>query len=212
MCATLLESIPTDILDRVRAFSVSQISDALGFSLQVETTVQPVDPNFRVCGKAVTVLCEPDDNLAVLYALEASQKGDVLVVSASHGRRAVWGEILSLAAQCRGLVGTIVDGAVRDVLEIKTLGYPVFASSVNACRARKERAGKHNIPVQCGSILVQPGAVVVGDANGIVALPRSALNAVIEKTEELSRRETEIKEQLLHGLSIVDILKLPRSP
>jgi 4-hydroxy-4-methyl-2-oxoglutarate aldolase len=207
----VVEHTQTEILERLGGFSVSQISDALGFSHLVEAGFRPLDPMFRICGRALTVLCEPDDNLAVLHALDEAQKGDALVISCSaQGGTAVWGELLSLAAQSRGLAGTIVDGAVRDVLEIKAMGYPVFSRYTNARRARKEKSGEHNIPVRCGSIVVRPGEIVFADANGILAVPASSIQGVFVKVAEISRKESDIKQQLLHGVRIVDILKLER--
>lgn len=207
----MVEHTQAEILEKLGGFSVSQISDALGFSHPVAAGFRPLDPMFRVCGKALTVLCEPDDNLAVLLALDKAQKGDVLVISCStQGGTAVWGELLSLAAQSRGLAGTIVDGAVRDILEIKAMGYPVFSRDTNARKARKEKPGEHNVPVRCGSIVVRPGEIVFADANGILAVSASSIQDVLVKVAEVSRRESDIKQQLLHGVGIVDILKLER--
>jgi 4-hydroxy-4-methyl-2-oxoglutarate aldolase len=201
----------TEILERLGSFSVSQISDTLGFSHPVETGIRPPDPMFRICGRALTVLCERDDNLAVLHALDEAQKGDVLVIKCpAQGDTAVWGELLSFAAQSRGLAGTIVDGAVRDVVGIRALGYPVFSRYTNARRARKEKRGEQNIPIQCGSIVVRPGEIVLADADGILAIPASAIQDLLVKVAELSRKESDIKQQLLDGVAIVDILNLKR--
>jgi 4-hydroxy-4-methyl-2-oxoglutarate aldolase len=201
----------TEILERLGSFSVSQISDALGFSHPVETSIRPADLMFRICGRALTVLCELDDNLAVLHALDEAQKGDVLVISCSaEGGTAVWGELLSLAAQSRGLAGTIVDGAVRDILEIRAMGYPVFSRHTNARRARKEKFGAHNIPVRCGTIVVRPGDIICADANGILAVPTSTIQDILAKVAELARKESDIKQQLSDGVAIVDILNLVR--
>jgi 4-hydroxy-4-methyl-2-oxoglutarate aldolase len=206
-----VECTQSEFLRSFDGFSVSQISDALGFSHPVETGFRPLDPTFRICGRAQTVLCEPDDNLAVLHALDQAQKGDALVISCSAlGGAAVWGELLSLAAQWRGLAGTIVDGAVRDVLEIKAMAYPVFSRYVDARRAHKEKPGEHNIPVRCGSVVVRPGQIVFADANGILAIPASSLEGVLMKATEVAQKESDIKQQLLRGVSIVDILKLER--
>lgn len=199
----------TQMLQGLGAFSVSQISDVLGFSHPVETGLHPLDPLSKICGKARTVLCEPDDNLAILHALDEAEEGDVLVISCSSpGGAAVWGEVLSFAAQCRGVAGTIVDGAVRDVLEVNAMGYPVFARCLNARRARKEKAGERNIPVRCGSIVVRPGEIVLADTNGIVSVEEATIPLIMEKVAEVSRKEAEIKEQLSRGLSILDILKV----
>src|ERR1700740_1843447 len=107
-----MKSGQTELLLRLREFSVSKISDALGSSYPVASGIRPIDPGIRICGIARTALCEPDDNLAVLHALEEAQKGDVLVISCSPSdNTAVWGELLSLEALSKGLAGTIVDGA-----------------------------------------------------------------------------------------------------
>jgi 4-hydroxy-4-methyl-2-oxoglutarate aldolase len=203
----LLPSIPNEVLKRIAGFSVSQICDSLGSS-QVETSIRPIDEKFKMCGRAVTVICVPDDNLAVLHALETSREGDVLVISTSGGDTAVWGEILSVAAQVRGVAGTVVDGAVRDVVEIRAMGYPVFARSINARRAQKERPGTRNVPLQCGSILVHPGDILLGDANGILAVPAPRVEGLIPRVEEISVKESQIKDQLLRGRSLADILRL----
>jgi 4-hydroxy-4-methyl-2-oxoglutarate aldolase len=207
------EDLETDILVKLGAFSVSQVSDALGFSHPVEVLVPPLDPMFRVCGRAVTVQCEPDDNLGVLHALDHAQKGDILVIACSGGSgAAVWGELLSVAAQYRGLAGTIVDGSVRDAGEIKAMGYPVFSRYTNGRRALKEKPGVHNIPVRCGSIVIQPGEIVFADANGILAISPTVLREVLLMVAAIARKESEIKQQLLTGIGIVDILKLQRLP
>jgi 4-hydroxy-4-methyl-2-oxoglutarate aldolase len=200
-----------DILEKLGTFSVSQISDALGFSHPLEAAIKPLDPGFTMCGRAVTVQCEPDDNLGVLHALDHACKGNVLVISCFQGSSAaVWGELLSTAALYRGLAGTVVDGAVRDVREIKEMGYPVFSRCTNGRRARKEKRGVHNIPVRCGSIIVQPGEIVFADANGILTVPATAIEEILVKVASIAHKESEIKEQLLSGVDILDILKLER--
>ena len=205
------ENTETEILEKLGAFSVSQISDALGFLHPVEGALKPLDPMFQMWGRAVTVQCEPDDNLGVLHALGDAQKGDVLVISCSAtSGTAVWGEVLSIAAQSRGLAGTIVDGAVRDVREIKAMGYPVFSRSTNGRRARKEKPGVHHIPIRCGSIVIQPDEIVFADANGILAVPATAIPEVLVKVASIAHKESEIKQQLLNGIGIIDILKLER--
>jgi 4-hydroxy-4-methyl-2-oxoglutarate aldolase len=204
-----MKSTESELLEQLGGFDVSQISDALGSSHPVESGIRPIDPMFRICGKARTALCEPDDNLAVLHALEEAQKRDVLVVSCSpHDNSAVWGGLLSLVAVSKGLAGTIVDGAVRDISEFAAIGYPVFSRCTNARRAQKVRPGEHNVPVRCGSIVIRPGDVVVADCNGIVAISSSEVESVLRKVLEVSRAESDIKEQISRGLGILKILGL----
>ena len=202
-----MKSNESELLERLRGFSVSQISDALGPLHPVESRIRPVDPMFRICGNARTALCDPDDNLAVLHALAEAQKGDVLVISCSpHDNSAVWGELLSLEALSKGLAGTIVDGAVRDVSEFAAIGYPVFSRSNHARRARKDGHGEHNVPVRCGSIVIRPGDVVVADIDGILAISASEVEGILRKVMEVFNKESDIKEQISRGVGIVEIL------
>ena len=202
-----MKSNESELLERLRGFSVSQISDALGPLHPVESRIRPVDPMFRICGSARTALCEPDDNLAVLHALAEAQKGEVLVISCSpRDNSAVWGELLSLEALSKGLAGTIVDGAVRDVSEFLALGYPVFSRCNHARRARKDRHGEQNVPVRCGSIVIRPGDVVVADIDGILAISASQVEEVLRKVTEVSSKESDIKEQIARGVGILGIL------
>jgi 4-hydroxy-4-methyl-2-oxoglutarate aldolase len=202
-----MKSNESELLERLRGFSVPQISDALGPSHPVESRIRPVDPMFRICGSARTALCEPDDNLAVLHALAEAQKGEVLVISCSpHDNSAVWGELLSLEALSKGLAGTIVDGAVRDVSEFAALGYPVFSRCNHARRARKDRHGEQNVPVRCGSIVIRPGDVVVADVDGILAISASEVEEALRKVTEVASKESDIKEQISRGVGILGIL------
>ena len=202
-----MKGYESQLLEQLRGFSVSQISDALGPLHPVESSIRPVDPMFRICGNARTALCEPDDNLAVLHALEEAQKGDVLVISCSpRDNSAVWGELLSLEALSKGLAGTIVDGAVRDVSEFAAIGYPVFSRCNHARRARKDRHGEQNVPVRCGSIVIRPGDVVVADIDGILAISASEVEGTLRKVMEVSSKESDIKEQISRGVGIVKIL------
>jgi 4-hydroxy-4-methyl-2-oxoglutarate aldolase len=202
-----MKSSESELLEQLRGFNVSQISDALGSSHPVESGIRPIDPMFRICGNARTALCEPDDNLAVLYALEEAQKREVLVISCSpHDNSAVWGGLLSLAALSKGLAGTIVDGAVRDISEFAAIGYPVFSRCTNARRARKVRHGEHNVSVRCGSIVIRPGDVVVADINGILAISASEVEGTLAKVMEVSCNESDIREQISRGLGILKIL------
>jgi 4-hydroxy-4-methyl-2-oxoglutarate aldolase len=147
-----MKSRDSELLEQLRGFNVSQISDALGPWHPVESRIRPIDPMFRICGNARTALCEPDDNLAVLHALEDAQTRDVLVISCSpFDNSAVWGGLLSLVALSKGLAGTIVDGAARDISEFPAIGYPVFSRCITTRRARKVRPSLGNTMFRFGA-------------------------------------------------------------
>lgn len=190
-------------------FTVCQLADALGPSCTVETSILPIDPQFRICGSALTVECSPGDNLTVHHALHIAQPGAVLIVGgAPNSKGALWGELMSISARSKGLAGTIIDGPVRDPLEIRTLGYPVFCRHLNPRRATKEMYGRINVPVRIGALSISPNDLVLADANGIVSIPRARLHEAIELGSEVMQKENEIKGQILAGRTIFDIFKL----
>ena len=197
------------LISELKQFSVCQLIDALGGSCCVETAIIPIDPHYRICGRALTVECSPGDNLTVHHALHLAEPGDVLVVAGSencHG--ALWGELMSFSAQSRGVIGTIVDGPVRDPVEIRTLGYPVFCRSFDPRRANKETYGRLNVAIGIGKLSVSPNDVVIADANGILAIQASRVRDAIRLASQVVQQENTIKGQILSGRTIFDIFDL----
>lgn len=192
----------------LRKFSVCQLTDGLEGSCPVETAIRPIASTFRICGPAFTVECAPGDNLTVHHALHLAEPGDVLIVSGSNCDVALWGELMSLSAQSKGLAGTIIDGAVRDPLEIRTLGYPVFSRNITPSRAAKKSYGRINIPVRLGGLLIGPRDFVLADANGIVCIPRARAQEAIRLASEVLVKENRIKDEILSGRTMFKIFNL----
>lgn len=197
------------IVKELGSLSFCQIADALGPSCPIETGLKPIDPSFRVFGLAMTVSCPPDDNLTLHHALHIAEPGRVLVAHGSGScKAALWGELMSIAALTKGLSGTIIDGAARDVLEIKNTGYPVFSRTITARQASKKNYGSLNTPILCGSIEVSPGDVIIGDVNGIMAVSQTRLEEALRGGVEIAQKELQLKEQIHLGRSIFEILGL----
>lgn len=193
----------------LRKFTVCQLADALGPSYSVETSILPIASRFRICGPALTVECASGDNLTVHHALHLAQPGDVLLVGGSpDSDGALWGELMSISAQAKGLAGTIVDGPVRDPVEIRELGYPVFCRHFNPRRAAKETYGNINIPIQVGTLLIRPGDLVLADANGIASIPSDRAQEAVAQASEVVRKENQVKDEIRLGRTIFDIFNL----
>lgn len=193
----------------LRKFTVCQLADALGPSYSVETSILPIASRFRICGPALTVECASGDNLTVHHALHLAQPGDVLLVGGSpDSDGALWGELMSISAQAKGLAGTIVDGPVRDPVEIRELGYPVFCRHFNPRRAAKETYGNINIPIQVGTLLIRPGDLVLADANGIASIPSDRAQEAVALASEIVRKENQVKDEIRLGRTIFDIFNL----
>lgn len=200
---------PNELLQQLSQISVCQIADARGMSLALDTQIRPLHPSFRICAPAYTVLCPPDDNLTLHHALHLAIPGQVLVVSGSGGEQAaLWGELMSISGQAKRLSGTIIDGPARDPLEIAVLKYPVFARSIRPRRASKEQYGSIGAPVQCGSLVISNGDIVVADCNGIVAFSASILAEVVEQACGVARKEAELKEVFRAGQTYFELAGL----
>ena len=143
------------------------------------------------CGPALTVWTKPGDILYVLKAPDLARPGDVLVVdSGGRADAAVLGDIVSGVLRRAGVVGTLVDGAIRDVDGIDEVGVPTFARDVHPATGSKDGPGAINVTVQIGGVVVRPGDVVRGDASGVVVVAREHLDEVVGLARAVADRET----------------------
>jgi 4-hydroxy-4-methyl-2-oxoglutarate aldolase len=196
-------------IPELRRFSVCHLADALGPSCSVEKSIRPIDPRFRICGPAFTVECPAGDNLTLHHALQIAKPGDVLIASGSRlCDNALWGELMSISAQSKSLAGTIINGAVRDPVEIHELGYPVFCRDFSPRRASKEIYGRINVPLRIGKISVHPDDLVLADANGIICIHPTGAQEVVRLASKVVEKESDIKDQIRLGRSIFEILGL----
>jgi RraA family protein len=145
-----------------------------------------------MAGTAVTARSRGGDNLTYLRALEFCRPGDVLVIDAGGDlANAVVGGILSYYAAHIGVVGVVVDGAVRDVAEIRERDFPIYARGVTHRGPYKDGPGEINVPVSVGGMVVNPGDIVVGDQDGLLAIPQPGVQQLIERA--LAHLEAEAK-------------------
>ncbi|MFQ5997919.1 MAG: RraA family protein [Candidatus Bathyarchaeia archaeon] len=192
--------------------STCNISDALDF-LAIKGAVSGVFPLWPSCpklaGPALTIKLDVrgDRSTAIgtLEAIEQAKKGAVLVID-NGGRTHVnsWGGIASFSAKRGGLAGVVIDGASRDIDEMKRLGFPAYAKGIVQTSVRQRTAfGGFNIPIQCGGVKVAPGDFVMGDENGVVIIPERKTCSVIELAEKFRKIELGIKQEIKRGVSPV---------
>ena len=197
-------------LERFSALSVCNLGDAIGPSAALENSIRPLSSEFRICGTAVTAQCAPDDNLTLHHAMHIAEAGQVLVASdgPEGGHSGLWGELMALCARQRGLAGTVIDGAARDQLDIRQIGYPVFARLINPRKAPKLRYGQVNVPLALGALTVHPGDVICADVDGILVLPPEKVEETLAAAEEVVKKETAIAQQVRAGRSTFEIMEL----
>lgn len=146
-----------------------------------DVTLQNQDLTTKMSGPALTVRTRPGDNLMVHRAIGMIEPGDVLVVDAGGDlTNAIIGEIMVTAAVARGLHGLVVYGAIRDASALRAGHLPVFARGVTHRGPYKDGPGEINVPLSLGGMIINPGDLVVGDADGIVSVPLAAIEEIHE--------------------------------
>lgn len=185
------------------------IGDCMGRCNGMAAEIKPVWPGARIVGPALTVRTFPADNLMIHKAITLAQPGDVLVVNAGGYRDyAVFGDLMGLACSVHRLGGIVVDGAVRDAEGLQELGFPAFSRAVLPTGPFKDSPGSINLPVSCGGVPVQPGDVIVGDADGVMVIPRAEAPEILAKAQAAVAKEEGMRERIRKGEHIYDILKL----
>lgn len=179
------------VVSRFADLSAADVGDVMNTFNVMEAAIGRIAGD-RMVGPAVTVTVRSGDNLLIHKALDTVEPGDVLVVDGRADLvNALIGENLVLWARKRGVVGIVVDGAVRDVDALVAIGLPVFARGVTPAGTFKTGGGEVNVPVCCGRVVVMPGDVVIGDIDGVTVVPARDADAVlagIAAKHEVERR------------------------
>ena len=180
----------------------------LSSSCALDPNIGAAWPGARVAGPAFTVQGAGGDNLALHHAVLAAPAGHVLVVDAGGAPFGHWGEVLTVAAQQRDIAGLIIDGAVRDVNELATLGFPVFSRHTSIRGTRKLFRGALGINIKVGGVTVNTGDLIVGDADGVIAIPRARTAAVLNEADRRVTDESRILEALRSGATTLELYGL----
>jgi 4-hydroxy-4-methyl-2-oxoglutarate aldolase len=199
--------------ERAAKLDTTSISDALDrFGIAGQClNIKPLDRRFRLTGRAFTVLYGPAGSPpgTVGDYIEDVAPGSVVVLDNGGRENAtVWGDILTWVAHRRGVAGTVIDGACRDIHVSLELGYPIFSRS-HSMRTGKDRVQVEamNGPVNIGDARVNPGDLVRGDADGVLVIPRAHEDAVLSAAEEIDAVEQRIRQAVSEGQTLTEARK-----
>lgn len=188
---------PTALIEAFRHVVTPHISDNMGRHIGARGLAR-LNRTGKLVGTALTVKTRPGDNLLIYKAMLQLQPGHVLVIDAEGDtNNAVIGELVKLYADMRGCVGYVVDGAIRDVAAFENT--PLYARAVVHCGPRKDGPGEVNVPVSIGGMIVNPGDIVVGDEDGVVAVPREQAEEVLRLAGLHAEHEQRIMDEIATG-------------
>lgn len=176
-----------------REIPPTTLADVLGRDRVMDIGIRPLwTPVPRVAGPAFTVRCEPGDNLMLHAAIYRAEPGAVIVVESGDLDYALAGGNVCAVAHRRGVAAFVLDGLIRDLGEVREIGFPVFARGVIPIPGTKSKLGTHGAPVSCGGITVRPGDTVVADEEGIVVVPADRHDEVLAASRaKLAKEESE---------------------
>jgi 4-hydroxy-4-methyl-2-oxoglutarate aldolase len=204
---------PDDDADGLAAVLVELGSATLG-----ETGGLPMHPRIkaawagaRMAGPAYPVTCAPEDNLAVHAAVAEAPAGSVLVVATYPPERGYWGEVLTTAAEARGIRGLVIDGGVRDLAALEAHGFPVFSALVALRGATKISGGKVGGTALVGEVEVRSGDWIVGDRDGVTVIAVDGLRETVERGRARADKEAAMFAMLKEGSTTVELLGLDTS-
>jgi RraA family protein len=175
-----IDRVPAVIVEAARKFQASILADVGGRRGALGGRIQPLSKAMKVAGPAFTVEVRPGDNLMIHAALQLAKPGDVIVVDGKGDLScALTGALMAAHAQKAGIAGFVIDGAVRDTEDCARGSFPIFAAGANPNGPLKNSGGRINWPVSLAGTSVNPGDLIVGDADGVVVVPRETAAAIV---------------------------------
>lgn len=206
-----IERPAREVIAQFSQMGSATVHEASGRKGYIDCGIKAIAPGTRVCGPAFTVACHPKDNLMLHKALERAQPGDILVTTTGgYYDGGYLGGLMATSARARGLGGLAIDGCIRDSEEIIQVGFPVFCRGFCILGTSKSVLGLINHPLILGGALINPGDLILGDNDGLVAVERTNCDAVLAKSLERIDAEAKKTRELAAGVSSVAYNKLDR--
>jgi 4-hydroxy-4-methyl-2-oxoglutarate aldolase len=197
------------VVDELAGLGVATVHEAIGRTGYLGPGLRPIQDGIRVGGTAVTALCWPGDNLMIHAAAEQCQAGDLLVVTtASPSTDGMFGELLATSLAARGVRGLVIEAGVRDVAELRGMGFPVWSAAVSAQGTVKETPGAVNVPMSVGGQIIRPGDAIIADDDGVVCVPRGDVSQALAAARARVAKEEQARKALADGQLGLDLYGL----
>ena len=195
-----------DLLNRVSTPNISDAMHRKGAMRSIHSICQGI----KTVGRAVTVQTFEGDWAKTVEAIDVAEEGDVIVIYNGSPHVASWGELATLSCINKGVAGVVIDGAVRDVDDIRRLNFPVFATSITPNAGEPKGFGEINAEIQCGGQTVKPGDFIVGDDNGVVVVPKERGYEIARRAVEVEKNERRIRDEIKRGKTLSEVMYLQK--
>lgn len=162
----------------------------------------------RMIGRALTVQTANGDWAKPVEAIDRAKKGDIIVIDVGGAPKAVWGELASHSAMVMGVTGVVIDGAIRDIDDIKALGFPAFARNAVPCAGEPKGYGGIGIEIEVGGQIVHTGDWIVGDESGLIVVPKEVAVEVANRAVDVHERENRTREEIRRGSTLSKVNEL----
>ena len=196
-----------EMFEIFKKVSTSNISDAMHRKGAMQG-ISSKTPGKKIVGRAVTVRSFGGDWAKPVEAIDISGPGDVIVIYNGNRDIAMWGGLATLTATHRKLEGVVIDGAIRDLDEIKQTDFPIFAANVVPNAGDPKGHGEINVEIVCGNQTVTPGDIIIGDDTGVVVVPKDQAYEMARRSEEVWKREKRLAEEIKGGKTLANVLEL----
>ncbi|MEW6553854.1 MAG: 3-hexulose-6-phosphate synthase [Actinomycetota bacterium] len=212
------EAVRTDLYKRVDLENVREvllrvstpnISDAMHRSGELEG-ILPISPGLKMAGPALTVRSYPGDWAKPVEAIDLVEDGDVIVIDAGGMGPALWGELATHSAIQKKAAGVVIDGAIRDTVDIRALGFPAFSRLITPTAGEPKGFGEINVPVKVGGRRVFPGDWIVGDDDGVVVIPRDKVVEVTNRAMGVLENENRLRGEIEAGSTLSQVAYLEK--
>lgn len=182
---------PLELVEAFAKLPVANVSDAMHRVTAAGPSLRPMHTSGGMAGVALTVRCRPGDNLMLHKAIDMAQPGDVIVCDAGGDlTNSLMGELMLAYAIKRGVAGFALNGAIRDLDAIRTVNLPMFAAGVTHRGPYKDGPGEINVPISLAGMVIEPGDIVIGDADGVLCVPLADAEEILKKTQAKQSAET----------------------
>jgi regulator of RNase E activity RraA len=200
--------------DLLKVYSPScVVADAQERAGVMHSYMKPIDQDTRFAGTALTVRMEPGNQVDCLDALSVAQEGDVIVVDAAgETETSIWGGLMAGLSQMKGVVGAVVDGAIRDTDETRDLGFYIFSKAIVPRSTHTIVSGRMepieiNVTIQCAGVVVNPGDIVIGDEVGVTVVPLENAGEILEKAQKQAAMEEQTRARIREGKTVEQLLE-----